>query len=558
MNESRLKKILASITNQYTYDKFYVLLLLYVTSIGFTWGTIGYAYESKRWAILTIVALIILHKKLHLLVIILNVLILLFYYFDKNLLEIFYVSVLLAVNVITIVFPHKFIFFNPFLYNYSKRIGPALNVFSITIIVLAFLITRFSVLLGFLWGVFFFLLSSGLRKYVPLQRVRISHVFLNTVIVIVSIVLSLVFLELGSQLLLSDLRTKSHDLHINHKEAFYTLRPDYQGEIFVPLNDPKTKEAFKVSISNQGLRGEEILRKEQNEFRIVLAGDSFTFGWGVNDEHTLDRYLNEYIKNAYPDKKIQVINAGVGGYGPWQSYLFILERVLIYEPDIILFQTLVANDIADSLLKVWRFPRVFDRASSLDKASFKVRNQWQYRLEKWLSDNSVAYSHLAKIIANDRPLISILSPTVFAPREHAHTVPHPDEGFAVLEIDRKEWYETLEEGWHLFLEDLIAIRELCVVNNIDVFFYNIPYPTQSRHFIYPELFEGDYEMDKAENLLYAFFDKQNWPHIFVRDCLRSYDGDEDIVFPADGHLTPWGNYLLAGCLFDYLVKNGHI
>ena len=533
-------------------------MLVYAFFISFTWGTIGYVYESNRWALLAIIVLIISQKRLHFFIVILNTFILSLYFLEKNTLEILYISSLLLISIISYVFPNKFNLLNPLLFNNSQRNGLVLLVFSIVIVASAFLITNFNVLLGLLWGVFFFLLSMRARKYIPLPKFRMSQVFLNTVIVMVSVVLSLVILELGSQLFLSDIRTKSLDLHVNHKEAFYTLRPGYRGEAHVPLNDPKTNEAFTISISDQGLRGEEIKEKRRDEFRIVLAGDSFTFGWGVDDKNTLDRYLNEYIKNAYPGKNIQVINAGVAGYGPWQSYLFILERVLIYKPDIILFQTLVANDIADSLLKVWRFPRVFDRATSLDKASFKVRNQWQYRLEKWLSGNSVTYSHLAKIIANDRPLISILSPTVFAPREHAHTVPYPDEGFAVLEIDRKEWYETLEEGWHLFLEDLIAIRELCVVNNIDVFFYNIPYPTQSRHFIYPELFEGDYEMDKAENLLYAFFDKQNWPYIFVRDCLRSYDGDEDIVFPADGHLTPWGNYLLAGCLFDYLVKNGHI
>ncbi len=58
-----------------------------------------------------------------------------------------------------------------------------------------------------------------------------------------------------------------------------------------------------VSTNSLGIRGKEIsLEKPQDTYRILLLGDSMTFGWGVNEGETfakiLETNLNNFAKNA--------------------------------------------------------------------------------------------------------------------------------------------------------------------------------------------------------------------------------------------------------------------
>jgi len=63
-----------------------------------------------------------------------------------------------------------------------------------------------------------------------------------------------------------------------------------------------------ITINSQGLRGQDTAI-EASGFRIVCSGDSFTFGYGVDDEHAWCSLLAKF------DKRLQSVNMGQGGYG---------------------------------------------------------------------------------------------------------------------------------------------------------------------------------------------------------------------------------------------------
>lgn len=66
--------------------------------------------------------------------------------------------------------------------------------------------------------------------------------------------------------------------------------------------------------------------------KIILFGDSFVFGWGVNDPHTLAWALQE----KYPNYR--VYNYAVGGYGNIHNYLRLKKlKDEITSEDILLF-----------------------------------------------------------------------------------------------------------------------------------------------------------------------------------------------------------------------------
>ena len=90
-----------------------------------------------------------------------------------------------------------------------------------------------------------------------------------------------------------------------------------------------------IHINADGFRdSEHSLHKEAGVFRIMVIGDSFTFGQGVNLEDTYSKDLERLINNE--GLTSEVINCGVIGYGMWQ-YLEVLKRKVIpYQPDLVI------------------------------------------------------------------------------------------------------------------------------------------------------------------------------------------------------------------------------
>jgi len=87
-----------------------------------------------------------------------------------------------------------------------------------------------------------------------------------------------------------------------------------------------------LNSNSRGFRGEtEYLESPPvGKKRIVVLGDSFTFGDEVSDNETYAHYLETLL----PDT--EVMNLGVGGYGHDQILLYLEEEGVKYHPDIVL------------------------------------------------------------------------------------------------------------------------------------------------------------------------------------------------------------------------------
>ena len=90
-------------------------------------------------------------------------------------------------------------------------------------------------------------------------------------------------------------------------------------------------------INAEGLRDREYPReKDPQTWRILAFGDSFAEGWGVEVEESVSKQLEERLREAMPQRKIEVINFGVAGYGTGQELLFFEELGKSYQPDQVL------------------------------------------------------------------------------------------------------------------------------------------------------------------------------------------------------------------------------
>jgi len=75
--------------------------------------------------------------------------------------------------------------------------------------------------------------------------------------------------------------------------------------------------------------------KRANTFRILVLGDSVTFGHGSVYEHTYPRLLEERLRQWRPDVDWQVWNAAVPGYNTSQELAQLLEVGARFQPDLV-------------------------------------------------------------------------------------------------------------------------------------------------------------------------------------------------------------------------------
>jgi len=112
----------------------------------------------------------------------------------------------------------------------------------------------------------------------------------------------------------------------------------------------------RVTLNSHGHRDDEMpLEKPAGERRILVLGDSVTFGWGADQGEDfparLEALLREQEGGAW-----QVINAGVNGYNSQQEATLLAVEGLRFQPDIVLL-IYVSNDV-DAIIEpnavTWR------------------------------------------------------------------------------------------------------------------------------------------------------------------------------------------------------------
>lgn len=91
----------------------------------------------------------------------------------------------------------------------------------------------------------------------------------------------------------------------------------------------------RIRINAAGLRGREIDGKTPETIRMVVIGDSFTFGLGVDEDDTLPMALDRALAAALGSGTVEVLNGGVPGYNLYQESRVLAARAATLAPDVI-------------------------------------------------------------------------------------------------------------------------------------------------------------------------------------------------------------------------------
>src|SRR5262245_58075565 len=100
-------------------------------------------------------------------------------------------------------------------------------------------------------------------------------------------------------------------------------------------------EGSQVTINTLGYRGRPYPpEKDPRRRRVVMLGDSLTFGFRMGDDAIFPSLLD--------GGELKVVNLGVEGYGTDQELLKLEHEGLGYHPDVVVLNVCIENDLVDN------------------------------------------------------------------------------------------------------------------------------------------------------------------------------------------------------------------
>lgn len=374
-------------------------------------------------------------------------------------------------------------------------------------------------------------------------------------ILLCSIVLALLLSEilirkLRPQITFSDANWYSFDCYANDSLLPLTLSKNHTCTMKGWSGEFNTK----ATINSLGYRGPEFtLSKLNGVKRILVLGDSITFGHGVGDGISYPSVLEQLLQEkGHPN--IHVINAAyASGFSPDSYYLYLKSRGLALAPDMVIVGLFVFNDIPDLNETVWE---KVDAKGLPEKITSCCRTVSDRRLH--FKSQPVKYqfpvlrqSHAFLL------LMDILEKRfqLFKPSPAIAPLHNPPPG-CIFNPSCVDTFAPEEAKAHLVLQ---AIGALTRERNIPLLVVLLPFDMQ----LYPEM-KGKYTLsayppddnpDFIQKRLTEYLNKQS---IQTLDIFPVFDRERSRGYPfikLDGHFNALGHHLTAEAIARYLEEN---
>ena len=134
------------------------------------------------------------------------------------------------------------------------------------------------------------------------------------------------------------------------------LKKEYRSQILSSLGEYD----HPVYANAKGLRGREFdYAKNDKEYRVLVLGDSQTFGTGASENELFSEHIETFInaKNfGYPEN-FTVINAGMPGTGTYDQLIYLESEGVKYKPDLVIIVFYI-NDYDDNVNKKYTFKSI--------------------------------------------------------------------------------------------------------------------------------------------------------------------------------------------------------
>lgn len=336
---------------------------------------------------------------------------------------------------------------------------------------------------------------------------------------------------------------------------FFMSSDDVLDHKFVPNGKgffETTEFRTEYVINSLGLRDREFSKeKPDHVFRILMLGDSFTEGNGVNSAETFSKCLERMLDSANIPFHCEVINAGVGSYSTLPEYLYLKTSGLQLQPDLVVLN-FDMSDVYDDIQYTKRAK--FDERGlpiAITPESETVSSSWFIRSLVSIKDFFKEHTRLYNVvrIRLDRYLNKSGS-------EHIVSGDVRYDKYALLKEDQSvrgpgDW--TLSEKY------LLMIRDTLHAAGIEFSVCVYPYGLQisPREWSVGRRYWG-FKQDtvysvKPQAYLQGFCEAQG---IHVINLCEDFKERAKTTYPMyydyDGHWRPEGHAVAAGAMFREL------
>lgn len=355
-------------------------------------------------------------------------------------------------------------------------------------------------------------ISGLVRKVRWLRTVMGKPLFTNMLLCFLTIFLVIFILELT-------LRPFA-DLHDSRKTTIF-MRDSELGWRLKP-NSEDIWGGVRVKINGKGLRGPELdFRKSPNVLRILYLGDSVTFGYMLESYEQTFPFLVETILEKKSKKKIETINAGVGGYSPWQEYLYLSREGIKYSPNLIVI-SFVLNDVTEKF-RLKRFGG-WDEGHQLSRTLSLSDKSSIFWFARWIGARIRFGSNIQEEAIN-REILDVKT-----------LVNHPT-------------HPNVKSAWKITLENLTKIFSFCRERDIPVILIIFPYAFQFddvRDYSTPQMILAKHAINNkipVIDLLPVLSQKMKEQGMRPQDYFLDRD-----------HLSPLGCEVAAEIIADFIIK----
>ena len=131
----------------------------------------------------------------------------------------------------------------------------------------------------------------------------------------------------------------SENLMVVRGPQVFAFRPHAAGQF--PGNADQSR-LFPYRINAHGLRDRDRPAKKPGSTRVLVIGDSYTWGYAVAEEEAFPQVAERLLRDR-GHEEIEVINGGVPDYNSRQERQLLEQLLPIYQPDAV-FLAYVVND----------------------------------------------------------------------------------------------------------------------------------------------------------------------------------------------------------------------
>ena len=157
---------------------------------------------------------------------------------------------------------------------------------------------------------------------------------------------------------------------------------------------------FTMNINSDGFRGNEIDLNTDN-YRIFFTGGSTAFGFGsTSDKTTISGFLQEYFDNEFGHLNVEIINAGINGADSYREILLIKEKLIEYNPNLIISYTGV-NDSGGYSREI-----IFDDSND-DSNDDSTQNLFKFSSYPWYRTPFVINNLLSENTINNKKILEL-------------------------------------------------------------------------------------------------------------------------------------------------------